>query len=118
MPGPAAAEYCSREHRAERRAGAKAEATARAGAEPPRVPGARRKRPGVESDMRRKRRVTLAHDHVVRVWIGRALNEGAARVQRDIALPTAEPRAAGAVDFGRRTRRSVLQALRKPSARL
>jgi hypothetical protein len=32
--------------------------------------------------------VTLAHDHVVRVWIGPVrLSQGAARLQRDIALP-------------------------------
>ena len=38
--------------------------------------------------------VTLAHDHVVRVWIGPVhLSEGAARVQRDISLPAAWNRA-------------------------
>ncbi len=38
--------------------------------------------------------VTLAHDHVVREWIGPIrLSGGAARVQRDIALPTAWNRA-------------------------
>jgi len=38
--------------------------------------------------------VTLAHDHVVREWIGPVcLTGGAARVQRDIALPAAWSRA-------------------------
>jgi hypothetical protein len=38
--------------------------------------------------------VTLAHDHVVRVWIGPIhLSGGAARVQREIALPAAWSRA-------------------------
>lgn len=38
--------------------------------------------------------VTLAHDHVVRVWIGPVrLSDGTARVQRDITLPAAWKRA-------------------------
>ena len=37
---------------------------------------------------------TLAHDHVVRVWTGPVrLTGGAARVQREIALPAAWNRA-------------------------
>ena len=68
-----------------------AEATARAGAEPAALYLALAES-GLVSRVTRGENsgVTLAHDHVVREWIGPVrLSGGAARVQRDIALPAA-----------------------------
>ena len=67
----------------------KAEATARAGAEPAALYLALAES-GLVSKVTRGENggVTLAHAHVVRAWIGPVrLSEGAARLQRDIALP-------------------------------
>jgi hypothetical protein len=73
----------------------KAEATTRAWAEPAGLYLALAES-GLVSKVTRGENsgVTLAHDHVVREWIGPVrLTEGAARVQRDIALPAAWNRA-------------------------
>ncbi len=73
----------------------RAEATTRAGAEPAALYLALAES-GLSSKVMRGENggVTLAHDHVVREWIGPIrLNESAARVQRDIALPAAWNRA-------------------------
>ncbi|MDH3320708.1 MAG: DUF1223 domain-containing protein [Betaproteobacteria bacterium] len=72
-----------------------AEATTRAGAEPAALYLALAES-GLVSKVTRGENsgVTLAHDHVVRAWIGPIrLTGGAARVQRDIALPAAWNRA-------------------------
>ena len=72
-----------------------AEATARARAEPAALYLALAEG-GLVSKVTRGENggVTLAHDHVVREWIGPVrLTDGAARVQRDIALPAAWSRA-------------------------
>lgn len=72
-----------------------AEATARAGAEPAALYLALAES-GLVSKVTRgeNRGVTLAHDHVVREWIGPVrLTGGAARVQRDVALPATWSRA-------------------------
>ena len=72
-----------------------AEATARAGAGPAALYLALTES-GLASQVTRgeNRGATLAHDHVVRVWIGPVrLTGGAAQVQRDIALPAAWNRA-------------------------
>jgi len=72
-----------------------AEATTRAGAEPA-VLYLALAESGLASKVMRGENsgVTLAHDHVVREWIGPVrLTEGAARVQRDIALSAAWSRA-------------------------
>lgn len=72
-----------------------AEATARAGAEPAALYLALAES-GLVSKVARGENsgATLAHDHVVREWIGPVrLNGGAARVQREIALPAAWSRA-------------------------
>ncbi len=69
----------------------KAEATARTGAEPAALYLALAES-GLVSKVERGENggVTLAHDHVVREWIGPVrLTGGAARIQRDIPLPTA-----------------------------
>ena len=66
-----------------------AEATSRAGAEPAALYLVLAES-GLVSKVERGENggVTLAHDHVVRVWIGPVrLSEGTARVERDIALP-------------------------------
>ena len=72
-----------------------AEATARTGAEPAALYLALAES-GLASKVIRGENsgVTLAHDHVVREWIGPVrLTAGAARVQREIALPAAWNRA-------------------------
>ena len=72
-----------------------ATATARAGAEPA-VLYLALAESGLASTVSRGENsgVTLAHDHVVRVWVGPVrLIDGAARVQRHIALPAAWNRA-------------------------
>ncbi|MGP1679629.1 MAG: DUF1223 domain-containing protein [Burkholderiales bacterium] len=72
-----------------------AEATARAGAEPAAL-YLTLAESGLASKVTRGENggVTLAHDHVVRAWIGPVrLTKGSARVQRDIALPAAWNRA-------------------------
>lgn len=72
-----------------------AQATARAGAEPLALYLALAEN-GLASAVTRGENsgATLAHDHVVRAWIGPiALVAGATRVQRDIALPQAWNRA-------------------------
>jgi len=72
-----------------------AEATARDGAEPAALYLALAES-GLASKVTRGENsgVTLAHDHVVREWIGPVrLTGGAARVRRDIALPAAWSRA-------------------------
>ena len=73
----------------------KAEATARAGTGPAALYLALAENGLVSKVMRGENSgVTLAHDHVVRVWIGPVrLSEGATRVERDIALPAAWRRA-------------------------
>jgi len=93
----------------------KAEATARAWAEPAALYLALAES-GLVSKVTRGENggVTLAHDHVVREWIGPVrLTDGAARVQRDIALPAAWSRARlEVVAFVQDERSgSVLQAL-------
>ena len=73
----------------------KAEATARAGAEPAALYVALAES-GLASKVTRGENsgATLAHDHVVRKWIGPVrLAGGAARVRRDIPLPSAWSRA-------------------------
>jgi len=83
------------EHRTERRARLDAEATARDGAEPAALYLALAES-GLASNVTRgeNRGVMLAHDHVVRAWIGPVrLAGGAARVQRAVPLPAAWSRA-------------------------
>ena len=92
-----------------------AEATARAGAEPAALYLALAES-GLVSKVTRGENngVTLAHDHVVREWIGPVrLIAGAAQVQREIALPAAWNRARlEVVAFVQDERSgSVLQAL-------
>ncbi|MBE0619097.1 MAG: DUF1223 domain-containing protein [Burkholderiales bacterium] len=73
----------------------KAEATAHAGAGPAALYLALAES-GIVSKVERGENggVTLVHDHVARVWIGPVrLTDGAARVQRDVALPAAWNRA-------------------------
>jgi hypothetical protein len=94
----------------------KAEATARPGTEPAALYLALAES-GLVSKVTRGENggVTLAHDHVVRAWIGPVrLSNGVARVQRDIALPAAWNRARLEVAAFVQSERdgSVLQAVR------
>ena len=93
----------------------RAEATARAGTDPAALYLAVTESGLVSKVMRGENAgVTLAHDHVVRAWIGPIpLVGGAARVQREIALPAAWNRAQlGLVAFVQNERSgSVLQAV-------
>lgn len=94
----------------------KAEASERSGAEPAALYLALAESGLVSAVTRGENSgVTLAHDHVVRVWIGPvSLVAGAARVQREIALPVAWNRARlELVAFVQNERSgSVLQAVR------